>query len=95
MHVRFQDTAEDDLDSIVTYVGPRSPQGLAKVITSIFTIASQLETFPLMGRPGQIDGTRELIVPRTPYRLIYVVDEPYYIDIIRVLHGKRKYPPDA
>lgn len=95
MHVRFQDTAEDDLDSIAAYVGPRSPLGLAKVMTSIFTIASQLEHFPLMGRPGQIDGTRELIVPRTPYRLIYVVDEPYYIDVIRVLHGKRKYPPDA
>jgi toxin ParE1/3/4 len=63
------------------------------VLTAIFTVAEQLESFPLMGRVGEVEGTREITVPRTPFRLIYTLDEPYFIDIVRVLHGARQYPP--
>lgn len=63
------------------------------MLTAIFTVAAQLESFPLLGREGDIAGTREITVPRTPFRLIYTLDDPYFIDIIRVLHGSRQYPP--
>jgi addiction module RelE/StbE family toxin len=93
MHVRFQDTAEADLVAIKRYIEPESPKGLERVLTAIFTIAEQLESFPLMGRVGEVEGTREIIVPRTPFRLIYTLDDPHFIDIVRVLHGARQYPP--
>ncbi len=63
MHVRFQDTAEADLVAITRYIEPESPKGLERVLTAIFTVAEQLESFPLMGRVGAVDGTREIIVP--------------------------------
>jgi toxin ParE1/3/4 len=94
MHVRFQDTAEADLDAIKRYIEPESPKGLERVLTAIFTVAEQLESFPLLGHDGDVEGTREITVPRTPFRLIYTLDEPYFIDIIRVLHGARQYPPE-
>jgi addiction module RelE/StbE family toxin len=93
MHVRFQDTAEADLVAIKRYIEPKSPKGLERVLTAIFTIAEQLESFPLMGRVGEVEGTREITVPRTPFRLIYTLDDPHFIDIVRVLHGARQYPP--
>lgn len=62
-------------------------------MTAIFTVAEQLESFPLMGRVGTVEGTREIVVPRTPFRLIYTLDDPQFVDIIRVLHGARQYPP--
>lgn len=93
MHVRFQDTAEADLDAIKRHIEPESPKGLERVLTAIFTIAEQLESFPFMGREGEVPGTREITVPRTPFRLIYTLDDPHFIDIIRVLHGARQYPP--
>lgn len=93
MHVRFQDTAEADLDAIKQHIEPESPQGLVRVLTAIFTVAEQLESFPLLGREGDVTGTREITVPRTPFRLIYTLDDPHFIDIIRVLHGARQYPP--
>ena len=95
MHVRFQDTAEADLDAIKQYIEPESPKGLLRVLTAIFTVAEQLESFPFMGREGDVAGTREITIPRTPFRLIYTLDDPHFIDIIRVLHGARRYPPDA
>ena len=53
-----------------------------------------LETFPFLGRAGDVEGTRELTVPRSEYHLIYRLNEPYDIAIIGVWHGRRKYPPE-
>lgn len=94
MHLRFQDTAEADLDAIKEYLETESPKGLERVLTANFTVAEQLETFPLLGREGDIQDTREISVPRTPYRLIYTLDDPHFVDVIRVLHGRRKHPPE-
>lgn len=93
MHVRFQDTAEQDLDDIKNYLEPRSPQGLDRILTAIFTVSDQIALFPFLGREGDINGTRELSVPRTPFMLVYVLNEPEFVDIIRVIHEKREYPP--
>jgi addiction module RelE/StbE family toxin len=94
MHVRFQDTAEADLDAINEYLANKSQQGLERILTAIFTVAYQLESFPFLGREGEVQGTRELTIPRTEYRIVYTLDDPHFIDIIRVLHAKLKYPPE-
>lgn len=57
MHVRFQDTAEADLESIKQHIEPESPSGLERVLTAIFTVAEQLESLPLLGREGEVQGT--------------------------------------
>ena len=35
--------------------------------------------------------TRELVVPSTPYIVVYRVQEEY-VEILRVIHGSRKWP---
>jgi len=44
-----------------------------------------------MGRPGRVKGTRELVVVRTPYIVVYRVKREA-IQILRVLHGARLWP---
>lgn len=46
--------------------------------------------FPGIGRPGRIDGTREIVV-HPNYLAIYQVTEAA-IDVVRVLHSKQRYP---
>ena len=41
-----------------------------------------------------MEGTRELLVPGTPFILIYAVDQERLI-ILRVIHGARKWPEDG
>ncbi len=43
-----------------------------------------------MGRPGRIEGTRELIISHTPYIVIYRVKEQ--VEILRILHTSKRYP---
>jgi toxin ParE1/3/4 len=44
-----------------------------------------------MGRSGRVDATKELVILGTPYLVIYRV-KGKRVEILRVLHGSRKYP---
>lgn len=94
MHLRLSDDAKADLQGIKDYIKPRSPQGYQRVMTAIFTMFDQLESFPFLGRDGEVKDTREMTVPRTEYRIVYTLPDEYYIDVERVLHAKLKYPPE-
>ena len=45
------------------------------------------------GRPGRVPGTRELVIPRTPYVAAYALTRDC-IRILRVLHGAQMWPDD-
>jgi toxin ParE1/3/4 len=47
---------------------------------------------PEIGRPGRVEGTREPIVPRTPYIVDSVEGE--MVTILRVLHGAQEWPEE-
>jgi toxin ParE1/3/4 len=44
-----------------------------------------------IGRAGRVPGTRELVVPRTPYIVPYRIQRTT-IQILRVYHGARRWP---
>jgi toxin ParE1/3/4 len=46
---------------------------------------------PNLGRPGRIAGTRELVVPGTPYLIAYRVREDR-LEVVAVFHGRQKWP---
>jgi plasmid stabilization system protein ParE len=61
------------------------------VIFAIVRAALQLEQFPLSGRLGRIEGTRELVVPGLPYVVPYRVTDGAVL-IASVIHTSRKWP---
>ena len=63
----------------------------ANVLDDLFNSqANQLLTFPEMGKPGRVAGTRELVVHKH-YLLVYTCS-PDEIRIVTVLHTSRQYP---
>lgn len=46
---------------------------------------------PQMGRPGRKQGTRELVISRTPFIVVYRV-KGKRIELLRLLHGAQKWP---
>jgi toxin ParE1/3/4 len=50
-----------------------------------------LADHPELGRAGRVPGTRELVIPSTPYLIPYRV-RGQRIDILRVFHGRRRWP---
>lgn len=46
---------------------------------------------PQMGRPGRKKGTRELVISRTPFVVVYQV-KGTRIEVIRLLHSSQQWP---
>jgi toxin ParE1/3/4 len=84
--------ARRDIQSIGTYLEAQNPVAAKSQLEIVFLRSRDLEDHPQLGKPGRLAGTRELVVPRTPYILIYRIT-PKGIDILRVLHTKRDWPP--
>jgi toxin ParE1/3/4 len=86
-------SSEDEVNQIVDYLDPRNPAAAHRILTRIEQAVERLSLYPLAGRPGRESGTRELVVGRTPYIVIYSVRSDC-IAIMHVIHGARQWPPE-
>ena len=95
--VFWLDDALADLDRNLDYIEQESPRGALAMAFAIRKGADVLlSEHPKAGRIGRRRGTRELVVSGTPFILIYRVRaRPAQVDILRVLHGKQKWPREA
>ena len=81
-----------ELASIGDYIGERNPRAAARVVNEIHSKTGKLlSANPFIGRAGEIKGTRELVIPGTPYIVAYRVGDDR-IDILFVQHGAREWP---
>ncbi|ANH07349.1 type II toxin-antitoxin system RelE/ParE family toxin [Shinella sp. HZN7] len=81
-----------ELEAIGDYIAERNPAAAARIVTAIHSRTRRLlADNPFIGRPGEIAGTRELVVPGTPYIVAYRVLETR-IDVLFVQHGAREWP---
>jgi toxin ParE1/3/4 len=94
MHVEFSEDAEADLDGVHEYLCERDPAAATRVVDAILSAAVLLQSFPLIGKEGRIIGTRELVVPGWTYVLVYSIKDPFQVQVERVLHAKRLWPPE-
>jgi toxin ParE1/3/4 len=79
------------LVSLRAYIAKDSEQNGALLAGKILDAVDLLQTHPDMGRPGRVLGTRELVVPGTPYIIPYRVRRER-LQLIAVLHGRQKWP---
>ena len=92
MRVRWLTRALRNLHAEAEYIARDKPLAAARVVQAIFDAVDRLQDFPAMGRPGRVAGTRELVIPGTPYIIPYRVRREE-IEILRVFHAARKWPP--
>jgi addiction module RelE/StbE family toxin len=64
-----------DRDGIFSHIEADNPSAAVSVDERLAGAARRLRDFPESGRPGRIDGTRELVISGTPYVAAYVVTE--------------------
>lgn len=91
MKIRWTVQAADDLESVHEYVRARSPRSADDLVDRILADIDILERFPYLGRAGRIEGTRELVITRTPFVVAYRLIHDQ-VEILGVVHGARKWP---
>jgi addiction module RelE/StbE family toxin len=67
MRLVWAQYALDDRDDIFSYIESENPNAAGHVDEEIARAVRCLLDFPESGRPGRVEGTRELVIPRTPY----------------------------
>jgi toxin ParE1/3/4 len=71
--------------------GTRLPSFAQSTILEIYQTALTLRSIPYRGRAGREEGTRELVLPRLPYILVYRVKEKD-VEILHIYHGAQHRP---
>ena len=73
------------------YIRTRNASAAERVAHTIHDGIVLLESFPGRGRPGRIEGTRELVFSPLPFVAVYRVIQGT-VEIVRLLHGAQRWP---
>jgi toxin ParE1/3/4 len=92
LQVRWLKRALANLEAEAGYIARDNPAAARRVVAAIQQTVDLLAAHPALGRPGRIEGTRELAIPNTPYIIPYRVREER-VGALRVFHAARKSGP--
>jgi toxin ParE1/3/4 len=90
--IEWTEQAARQLDQAHDYIVLSNSEVVAAQITMrIVASVQQLATFPMSGRPGRVPGSRELVIPDTPFIIAYAIKKARIV-ILAVYHGARQWP---
>ncbi|MEO8722462.1 MAG: type II toxin-antitoxin system RelE/ParE family toxin [Sphingobium sp.] len=92
MNVNFTPNAKDDLTAIRDWIAQDDERAADNVIARILQTAMMFGQFPMLGRNGLVEGTREFSVVGLPYVIVYQITSETELDVLTVVHTRRKYP---
>ncbi len=93
--IKWSDAAISDLDDILSYFINKDEEPTGRRTTrQILKSTRRLKTSPFSGRPGYIAGTREIVIRKIPYIIVYTVLEKNITEVLRIMHTARLWPPD-
>jgi toxin ParE1/3/4 len=88
MRLRWTPRAAADLESISRYLDEHHPHYRQTTLRRLYERIRSLKHSPYIGRPGRIEGTRELLFPRLPYIAVYCIHDET-IEVWRIDHTSR------
>lgn len=91
MHIQWTKGARKNLTQVEEYIDQNNPQAALDIVFKIIQSVEYLADHPAMGRTGRIFDTRELIIPNTPYIVLYRI-KGKYLQVLRVLHSTMQWP---
>jgi toxin ParE1/3/4 len=91
MIVHFAASAQADIQAIFDYIARDNPLIARRVVSEIEQATNRLRQFPFSGRVGAVESTRELVIARLPFIVVYRVGDSS-VDVIAVFHAARDLP---
>jgi len=95
--VRVRPRADTEIDTLADYIANDSPDAALRFLDAV------QKSFDLIGeQPGigsrryahlpMLEGLRMWVVSDFEKHLVFYIERPSYIDVLRVLHGSRDIP---
>ncbi len=83
--------AVEHLKEIRAHISQDSPAAASRVVKAIREQVKLLAQHVQAGRKGIIEGTRELVISRLPYLVVYQLQEEI-VTVLAVVHTSRNWP---
>ncbi len=95
MTVRLSRAAREDLAAIHAYFSERDQRDHADhLVRAILVACDSLVRYPLLGKPGELIDTREWLMTRYPYRIVYQI-RGESISVARIMDQRQNWPPET
>jgi toxin ParE1/3/4 len=91
VNIVWSPPAIEHLAHLRGYIAQDNPKAANRVAAALLDAVERLAELPNLGRPGRVAGTRELVVPGTPYVIPYRLRGDR-LEVIAVFHGRKKWP---
>lgn len=92
MRLEWTAPAAGQFERAQDYYHSLNPMAATLMAVRIVEAAQRLCDQPLVGRPGRVSGTRESVVARTPYLLVYRIRHEA-VEILHVWHEAQDWMP--
>lgn len=91
MNVFWSDASVGHLKEALRYIESESTPGADSIRRRILRTALRVGQMPNSGRIGRVEGTREAVVPGSPYIVVYQVSAQS-VEIVGIWHAARSWP---
>jgi toxin ParE1/3/4 len=92
VRLNWSPAAVADLKAIAEWIEQDRTLATAnRIARAIYDAVQSLRKMPYRGRYGRLEDTRELVVGRLPYLVVYQVFEERVV-ILNILHGAQRWP---
>lgn len=93
MNIIWLPTARANRTNAIDYIARKNLSAALDQLDEIERQSDMLAVYPEIGRVGRRRGTRELVVSRTPFILVYRLRPRLKrVEILRLLHGAQNWP---
>ena len=92
MTIQWAEDAVRQLTAAHAYVAADNPRAADRLLLQITQAVKLLGSYPSAGRDGRVANTRELVIANTPYIVAYRIENKNMVQILAVLHSKRRWP---
>ena len=93
MKIVWLPAARANRTDAIDHIAKENPRVALDQLDEIERQSDMLSKYPEIGRVGRRRGTRELIINRTPFIIVYRVQSGAgRIEILRLMHGSQKWP---
>jgi plasmid stabilization system protein ParE len=90
--IEWTEPAIRQIDQAYDYIAFSNSEEVAiRITTRIVSTIQQLASFPMSGRSGRVSGTRELVIPNTPFVVAYAIARDRIV-ILATYHGAQQWP---
>lgn len=91
MRLEWTLPAFEDIQEAGRYIALDDPRAAKRMVERVREAVEYLVDQPNIGRPGRVQGTRELVISGTPFIAVYWVRGDI-VQILRLLHHARQWP---